>query len=80
MSAPLFEIVLARLYIDVEFRTLFLADPDKALAEYDLAPEEVQNLKAIDKAGLLMASQNFIRLQTRSHGGPHREGQPDSKA
>lgn len=59
MSAQVFEIVLARLYSDSEFRQLFLREPLDAIAEYELSTDEISSLLAIDKAGLVMASNSI---------------------
>ncbi|MCS5709885.1 hypothetical protein [Candidatus Berkiella aquae] len=60
MSAQSFELTLARLYTDQAFRQLFLAAPEKALAECDLSMDEKTQLMTIDKAGLIMAAHSFM--------------------
>lgn len=65
MSANAFELTLARLYTDRAFRQLFLAEPEKALAECDLTAEEKAQLMAIDKAGLVMAAHSFLHKRNK---------------
>lgn len=59
MSAQSFEVVLARLYTDPAFRNQFINDPKGTLMNCDLTTEEQNDLMAIDRAGLLMASRSF---------------------
>ncbi len=59
MSAQSFEIVLARLYTDPEFRKAFLENPEETLKKCELNKQEVSDLRLIDKAGLVMASNSF---------------------
>ncbi len=59
MSARQFEIVLAKLYADEEFRKLFLSDPARSLAGTDLTEKEKANLLAIDRVGLIMAAHSY---------------------
>ena len=60
MSALTFENTLARLYTDPNFREKFLSNPLEALELCDLIHAEKEDLMAIDKAGLLMASHSFL--------------------
>ncbi len=66
MSAQTFEFILARLYTVPDFRSQFLADPIKALADYELTPEEQRELVHIDKAGLVMASNSFLSKRKKA--------------
>ncbi|MBS0288634.1 MAG: hypothetical protein JSS07_01185 [Proteobacteria bacterium] len=69
MSAQSFEITLARLYTDKQFRRQFLIDPQMALIQCDLTSQERKDLMNIDKAGLILASQCFSHkaLKKRKH-------------
>jgi hypothetical protein len=61
LSAQEFESVLARLYTDPDFRSRFLEAPEAALADQPLSENEKADLAAIDRAGLVMASQSYYR-------------------
>lgn len=50
MSSHSVETVLSRAMSDNTFAELLLANPDQALAEYDLTPEELDVLKQISRA------------------------------
>ena len=65
LSAQSFEIALARLYTDPKFRSQFIADPKSVLVNCDLTFEEKNDLLAIDKAGLLMASHSFFHKRKK---------------
>lgn len=54
-----FEAVLARLYIDGEYREQFLQDPRRVAAEAGLTGAEAEALVAIDREGLDLASRSF---------------------
>lgn len=45
MTRKIVKRILDRAISDDEFRDLLLADPDKALAEYDLTPVEIEAIK-----------------------------------
>ncbi len=45
MTRKIVKTILDRAMSDDEFRDLLLADPDKALAEYDLTPVEIEAIK-----------------------------------
>jgi hypothetical protein len=53
------EAVLARLYVEPEFRARFLAAPEATLASCGLTPEECRALAAIDRVGLALAADSF---------------------
>jgi hypothetical protein len=77
MSAQVFEEVLARLYSDPAFRAGFLRSPTQTLEGHDLTLEERADLAALDKAGLIMASQSFEHKRqgqrtSAVHGSPAR--------
>ena len=59
VSTPEFEGVLARLYIDSEFRTRYLALPGQVLAETGMTDKQSEALAAIDRHGLLLAADSF---------------------
>jgi hypothetical protein len=52
MSVSAFEAVIGKTIVEAEFRDLLLADPDQALAGFDLTEEEVSILKKIDSETL----------------------------
>lgn len=70
MSAQGFESVLARLYVDADFRRLFLEQPETALLGLPLTGEERADLIAIDRAGLVMAAHSYYRKRM-NRGKPH---------
>lgn len=59
MSAQAFETALARLYVETEFHRRFLEDPEAALEDLDLTPDEKRELSRIDRVGLVMASRSY---------------------
>lgn len=59
--SPRFEAALARLYVDADARRRFLVDPEGEALRTGLAPEERTALLAIDRAGLTLASESFVR-------------------
>lgn len=69
MSAQTFELTLAKLYTDPNFRKLFLNDPQSALAQCELSSDEHTALLAIDKAGLIMASHSFMHKREKRKKG-----------
>src|SRR5262245_41905094 len=52
MSLPEMQACLARLYVDRTARRLFALEPETVLAEYGLAADEAQALRALDLAAL----------------------------
>jgi hypothetical protein len=52
MSREAFEAVIGKAAVEAEFCDLLLADPDQALAGFDLTEEEVSILKKIDSETL----------------------------
>lgn len=48
MSREAFEAVIGKAMVEAEFRDLLLADPDQALAGFELTGEEEAILKKID--------------------------------
>ncbi len=52
VSRQALEAVVGRAVIDEEFRLLLFADPDTALAGYELTEEEVAALKRVDAENL----------------------------
>jgi len=71
LSAQSFEVTLARLYTDPTFRNQFMTDPKSTLVNCNLTAEEQDDLMAIDRAGLLMASRSFLHKRKKRffHGG-----------
>jgi hypothetical protein len=61
MSAPALEAFLARIYVDAEARTRFLADPRGEAARAGLTPEECDALARIDRVGLDLCARSFAR-------------------
>jgi hypothetical protein len=59
MSRPAFEAFLAGLYVDAELREAFLADPIAVARAAALNDAEVEALRAIDRAGLVLAADSF---------------------
>ena len=53
------EAFLARIYVDAEARTRFLADPRGAALDAGLSPTEAEALTEIDRPGLAMAARSF---------------------
>jgi hypothetical protein len=68
LSAQSFEITLARLYTDPVFRNRFLENSEKSLVGIDLSAAEKDELLAIDRAGLLMASRSFLNKRKKRFG------------
>ncbi len=68
MSSQSFEMALARLYTDPEFRRSFLENPEQALENCDLTSEELKDLLAIDRTGLIMAAHSFFNKRKKRAG------------
>ncbi len=79
------ETILNRAMSDPAFADALFADPDKALAEYNLPPEELAKFKAMSRAEFdafvteerrSMAAFKHIKLGERSsfefHNGPNK--------
>jgi hypothetical protein len=60
MSAR-FEAFLARIYVDADARSHFLADPRRVATDAGLTPAEIEAAEAIDRLGLQMAAKSFGR-------------------
>jgi hypothetical protein len=74
MSVSAFEAVIGKTIVEAEFRDLLLADPDQALAGFDLTEEEVSILKKIDSETLELLSgtlETCIRTLPYSRRGDH---------
>ena len=54
-----FEAFLARIYVDAEARSRFLADPRGEALRAGLSDRQAQSLENIDREGLLLASRSF---------------------
>ena len=67
MSSPRFEAFLARLYVDADERSRFLAAPRATARSAGLNDVECDALAAIDAEGLRLAGESFERKRAR-HG------------
>jgi hypothetical protein len=65
MSTARFETFLARIYVDAEARTRFLADPRGEAMRAGLAEQEVTALEKIDRVGLELAAQSLQHKRRR---------------
>jgi hypothetical protein len=61
MSAQKFEAFLAKLYVDNQARSRFLADPRREVLSAGLTEHDCAALEKIDFVGLELASQSFAR-------------------
>lgn len=52
MSKEAIEAIIGKAVVDRQFRAALFADPDQALAGYDLTEEEIAGLRAIDAESL----------------------------
>jgi len=68
------EAVLARLYVEPEFRARFLAAPEATLAASGLTPDECHALAAIDRVGLALAADSFAIKRGEKAQRPARRG------
>lgn len=57
MSRQALEAVIGRAILSAEFRMAFFADPDEALADFDLTEAERAALKRVDAESLDACSQ-----------------------
>jgi hypothetical protein len=64
-----FEAVLARLYVDAEFRHRFLSNPSIEGESAGLSPTQIEALAALDRDDLALAARSFERK--RRHKGQH---------
>jgi hypothetical protein len=74
MSVSAFEAVIGKTIVEAAFRDMLLADPDQALAGFDLTEEEVSILKKIDSETLELLSgtlETCIRTLPYSRRGDH---------
>jgi hypothetical protein len=74
MSMGAFQAVIGKAAVEAEFRDLLLADPDQALAGFDLTEEEVSILKKIDSETLELLSGTLdtcIRKLSHIQRGEH---------
>jgi hypothetical protein len=74
MSKEAFEAAIGKTIVEAEFRDLLLADPDQALAGFDLTEEEVSILKKIDSETLELLSSTLdtcIRTLPTIRRGDH---------
>ena len=68
------EAVLARLYVEPEFRARFLAAPEATLAASGLTPEECRALAGLDRVGLALAADSFAIKRAEKAQRPARRG------
>jgi hypothetical protein len=61
MSAEQFEAFLAKLYIDNQARSRFLADPRREVLSAGLTEDDCATLEKIDFVGLELAADSFAR-------------------
>jgi hypothetical protein len=61
MSAQKFEAFLAKLYVDDDARSRFVADPRGEAMNAGLTPDECAALEKTDFVGLELAAQSFAR-------------------
>jgi hypothetical protein len=61
MSARKFEAFLAKLYVDDNLRSRFLADPRREASNAGLTDEDCAALEKIDLIGLELAAASFAR-------------------
>jgi hypothetical protein len=66
MTTPAFEVFLAKLYTDAEFRRRFLDDPQLIADRSCLSAQEVSHLLAIDRVGLELAAKTFAYKRARA--------------
>jgi len=69
MNSQLFETFLARIYVDAQARTEFLADPLGEALRAGLSLEEARALQNIDWVGLKLASRSFEKKR-QQHARP----------
>lgn len=73
MSRQALETTVGRAILDVEFRISLFADPDSALANYDLTEVELAALKSIDAEGLdacgAILTRRILKGLTTPHAG-----------
>ena len=61
MSTPKLEQFLARIYVDVDARARFLANPRAEAARAGLAEDQCLALESVDRIGLQMAARSYAR-------------------
>ncbi len=61
MSSPEFEVVLARLYSEADFRVRFLEDPDRTVEPFGLTDDERDSLSRLDMTGLELAAESYAK-------------------
>ncbi len=59
MSRQALEAIIGRAILDAEFRIALFADPDSALADYELTEVELAALKSVDAESLDACSAGF---------------------
>lgn len=61
MTSPAFEVFLAKIYVNAEYRSQFLADPRGTAQQAGLSEAECEALNSIDRTGLEMAARSLAR-------------------
>jgi hypothetical protein len=69
--SPAFESFVARLYVDADARSRFLADPGREAAAAGLAADEIAAAVRIDRVGLELAAVSFAHKRRRMRGKQH---------
>ena len=69
MKAQKFEAFLAKLYVDDQARSRFLADPRREVMNAGLSEEDWSTLENIDLVGLELAADSFARKRAAKATG-----------
>ena len=64
-TSPEFEAFLARVYVDADFRSRFIADPAGEAKRAGLSEEETEALERIDRRGLELAADSYHAKRTK---------------
>jgi hypothetical protein len=73
MSKEAVEAVIGKAVLDAEFRNALLADPEKALAGFDLNETEKASLKSLDSETMdVLANTLDARVSKRGPAWPYR--------
>jgi hypothetical protein len=71
MSQQVVEMIIGKAVTDAAFRKQLFEDPDTALKGYDLLPEELEALKAIEKEAIeKFAGELDERISKSAGAGP----------
>jgi hypothetical protein len=72
MSSARLEAFLAKIYVDEGSRERFLADPRGEAAKAGLGEREIESLKNIDRAGLILTARSLQKKRRRLTGKKRR--------